>query len=91
VTADAGENVEKEEHSSIVGGVADWYNHYGGIFLIKAPSSQMTLTDVKLTKNWPAQTQITHFEDISFSLHLIYDFENYLTKSFFSSLRSQKY
>jgi hypothetical protein len=27
VTADAGEDVEKEEHSSIVGGIASWYNH----------------------------------------------------------------
>jgi hypothetical protein len=27
VTADAGEDVEKEEHSSIDGGVASWYNH----------------------------------------------------------------
>jgi len=24
-----GEDVEKEEHSSIVGGIADWYNHSG--------------------------------------------------------------
>jgi len=29
VTANAGEDVEKEEHSSIVGGVAYWYNHSG--------------------------------------------------------------
>jgi len=29
VTADAGEDVEKEEHSSIVGGITDWYNHSG--------------------------------------------------------------
>jgi hypothetical protein len=27
VTADAGRNVEKEEHSSIVGGIASLYNH----------------------------------------------------------------
>jgi hypothetical protein len=27
VTADAGEDVEKEEHSSIFGGIASWYNH----------------------------------------------------------------
>jgi len=27
VTADAGLDVEKEEHSSIVGGIASWYNH----------------------------------------------------------------
>jgi len=29
VTADAIKDVEKEEHSSIVGGIADWYNHSG--------------------------------------------------------------
>ena len=29
VTADAGEVVEKEEHSSIVGGIASLYNHSG--------------------------------------------------------------
>ena len=27
VTAYAGKDVEKEEHSSIAGGIADWYNH----------------------------------------------------------------
>jgi hypothetical protein len=29
VTADAGEDVEKEEHSSIIGGIASLYNHSG--------------------------------------------------------------
>jgi hypothetical protein len=29
VIADAGDYVEKEEHSSIVGGIASWYNHSG--------------------------------------------------------------
>ena len=29
VTADAGKDVEKEEHSSIVGGFASSYNHSG--------------------------------------------------------------
>jgi hypothetical protein len=29
VKADAGENVEKEEHSSILGGITNWYNHSG--------------------------------------------------------------
>jgi hypothetical protein len=29
VTADAGMDVEKEEHSSIVGGIASLYNHSG--------------------------------------------------------------
>jgi hypothetical protein len=29
VTADASKDVEKEEHSSIAGGIANWYNHSG--------------------------------------------------------------
>jgi hypothetical protein len=29
VTADAGEDVEKEEHSSVAGEIASWYNHSG--------------------------------------------------------------
>jgi hypothetical protein len=29
VTGDAGEDVEKEEHSFIVGGIANLYNHSG--------------------------------------------------------------
>ena len=28
-TADAGEDVEKEEHSSIDGGITSLYNHFG--------------------------------------------------------------
>jgi hypothetical protein len=32
VTADAGKDVEKEEHSSIAGGIASWYNHSGNQF-----------------------------------------------------------
>jgi hypothetical protein len=27
VTVDAGQGVEKEEHSSIVDGIVSWYNH----------------------------------------------------------------
>jgi hypothetical protein len=29
VTTDAGEDLEIEEHSSIVGGIISWYNHSG--------------------------------------------------------------
>jgi hypothetical protein len=32
MTADAGKDVEKEEHSSIFGGIAIWYNHSGNQF-----------------------------------------------------------
>jgi hypothetical protein len=29
MTTHVGEDVEKEEHSSIAGGIANWYNHSG--------------------------------------------------------------
>jgi hypothetical protein len=29
VTTQVGEDVEREEHSSIVGGITNWYNHCG--------------------------------------------------------------
>jgi hypothetical protein len=32
MTADAGEDVEKEEQSSIAGATASWYNHFGNQF-----------------------------------------------------------
>jgi hypothetical protein len=32
VTADAGKDVEKEEHFSIAGWIASWYNHSGNQF-----------------------------------------------------------
>jgi hypothetical protein len=32
VIADAGEDVEKEGHFSIAGGMASWYNHSGNQF-----------------------------------------------------------
>jgi hypothetical protein len=35
VTVDAGEDVEKEEHSSIVGGITSWYNYSVWWFLRK--------------------------------------------------------
>jgi hypothetical protein len=32
VTAHVGEDVEKEEHFFIAGGIANWYNHSGNQF-----------------------------------------------------------
>ena len=32
VTAGVGEDVKTEEHSSIAGGIANWYNHSGNQF-----------------------------------------------------------
>jgi hypothetical protein len=33
VTADAGEDVERGEHSSVAGGIANWYNYSGDSFV----------------------------------------------------------
>jgi hypothetical protein len=44
VTADVGEVVEKEEHSSISGGISSWYNHSGNHF--GGSSENCTLYDL---------------------------------------------
>jgi hypothetical protein len=51
VIADAGEDVVKEEHTSIPGGIASWYNHSGNQFGI-------------FSENWTyhyLRTQLYHF------------------------------
>jgi hypothetical protein len=32
-TANAGKDLHKEEHSSIIGGIASWYNQSGNLFV----------------------------------------------------------
>jgi hypothetical protein len=44
VTVDAGQDVEKEKHSSIAGGIASWYNHSGN----KSRGSSKTRTQYYL-------------------------------------------
>jgi hypothetical protein len=48
VTADASEDVEKEEHSSIAGKIASWSNHFGNQ---PGGSSLTFLRDKNLTAN----------------------------------------
>jgi hypothetical protein len=36
MTADTGEDVEKEKHSSIVGGITNWYYHSGNQYGISS-------------------------------------------------------
>jgi hypothetical protein len=43
VPADPGEDVEKEEHSSIAGGTASWYNHSGNQFGISSKTLDIVL------------------------------------------------
>jgi hypothetical protein len=46
VTADAGEDVEKEEHSSIFGGIASLYNHSGNQFVSSSENSTYLRTQL---------------------------------------------
>jgi hypothetical protein len=45
VTADAHEDVEKEGHSSIVCGIARWYNHSGNQFGISSEKLDIVLPE----------------------------------------------
>jgi hypothetical protein len=56
VTADAGEDVDKEEHSSIVGGIASWYNHSGNQFVSSSENWTCYYLKTHLYLSW-AYTQ----------------------------------
>jgi hypothetical protein len=43
VTADAGKDVEKEEHSFIAGGIGSWYNHSGNQFCASSENLDIVL------------------------------------------------
>jgi len=46
VTANPGEDVEKEEHCSIVGGIADWYNPSGNQSGGSSEDTSISLLDI---------------------------------------------
>jgi hypothetical protein len=46
VTADAGKDVEKEEHSSITGGNANYYNHTGNQFGSSSETLSLNLPSI---------------------------------------------
>jgi len=63
VTADAGEDVEKEEHSSIVGGIADWYNHSANQYAGSSENWTLNCLRIQLYLSWAyAQTMPQHIK-----------------------------
>jgi hypothetical protein len=56
MTADAGEDMEKEEHSSTVGRIASFYNHPGNQFCIFSERSTYYYLRTQLYHSW-AYTQ----------------------------------
>jgi hypothetical protein len=53
VTADAGENVEKEELSSIAGGIASWYNHSGNKSVNSSENWALYYLRTQQYHSWP--------------------------------------
>ena len=45
MTADAGKDVEEEEHSFIAGESASWYNHFGNQFGISSENWEIVLLE----------------------------------------------
>jgi len=48
----AGEDVEKEEHSSIVGGITDWYNHSGNQYGTSSENWTLYYLKIQLYLSW---------------------------------------
>jgi hypothetical protein len=59
VTADAGEDVEKEEHSSIVGRIASLYNHSGNQSL---SASKKTITQKHIQYNFKSTNSLKQYK-----------------------------
>jgi hypothetical protein len=70
VTTHVGEDVEKEEHSSNAGGIANWYNHYqpGGSSSTRRPS-YTTLGNI--SKRCPTMPQGHLFHMFTVALFVI--------------------
>jgi len=56
VTTDVDEDVEKEEHSSIVGGISNWNNQFGNQFGSSSENWTLHYLRIQLYLSW-AYTQ----------------------------------
>jgi hypothetical protein len=61
VTADAGEDVEKEELSSIAGGIASWYSHSGNQFVDSSENWTKYYSKIQQYLSWAySQKMLQH-------------------------------
>jgi hypothetical protein len=51
VTADTGEDLEKEKHSSIAGGIASWYNHFANNLVVTQKTENSSILRLGYTTN----------------------------------------
>jgi hypothetical protein len=52
VPTHVGEDVEKEEHSSIAGGIANWYNHFGNQSGVSSENWKKIYLNAQLYHSW---------------------------------------
>jgi hypothetical protein len=60
VTAHVGEDVEKEEHSSIAGEIASWYNHSGNQSGGSSENWKQNYLKTHLCHSWPYTQKVSH-------------------------------
>jgi hypothetical protein len=60
VTADAGKDVEKEEHSSIAGGIASWFDHSGNQSGRSSENRTYYYLRTQLYHSWAYTQKILH-------------------------------
>jgi hypothetical protein len=72
VTADAGRDMEKEEHSSIVGGIASWYNYAGNHSGSSSENWTYSYLRIQLYHSWAyTQKMLQHITRTHVSLYSI--------------------
>jgi hypothetical protein len=60
VTTHVGEDVEKEEHSSIAGGIANWYNHSGNQSGGSSENWKLIYLKTQLYHSWEYTQKMLH-------------------------------
>jgi hypothetical protein len=60
VTIHVGEDLEKEEHASIVGGIANWYNHSGNQSGGSSENCKYIYLKIQQYHSWKYTQKIPH-------------------------------
>jgi hypothetical protein len=60
VITHVGEDVEKEEHSSIDGGIANWHNHYGNQSGGSSENLKQIYLKTQLFHSWKYTQKMPH-------------------------------
>jgi hypothetical protein len=61
VTTHVDEDVEKEEHSSIVGGIANWCNHSGNQSGVSSENRKQIYLKTQQYRSWEYTQKMPHY------------------------------